>query len=304
MKPMNKLTKRNTSVFKQEWPMLLMMLPFFLVFTLLTIVPIISSIVLSFTSYDMLNPVKFVGLDNYLRMFVSDDAFPIVFKNTLVICILTGPGGFLMSFLLAWLVNEYSPKVRTIFSFMFYAPSLSGNAFFIWKILFSGDSYGYLNSFLLNLGLITEPVTWLSNEDMLMPIIIMVQLWQNMGISFLSNIAGLQNVSRDLYEAGAIDGIRNRWQELWYITLPSMKHMVLFSAVMQIQSSFTVSAITTEMAGYPSVGYAVDTIVSLMTDVGTVRFEMGYASAIAVVLFIVMAVTRALLGKFLNLLGK
>ena len=184
------------------------------------------------------------------------------------------------------------------------APSLAGNAFFVWKILFSGDSYGYLNSFLLNLGMITEPVTWLSDARYLMPIIVLVQLWQCMGISFLSNIAGLQNVNRDLYEAGAIDGVRNRWQELWYITLPSMQHMILFSVVMQIQSSFSVSAITTELAGYPSVGQSVDTIVSHMIDVGTVRYEMGYASAVAVVLFLLMAGTRIILGKFLQMIGR
>ena len=304
MKTKQKKARNNGSILKTQWSMLVMMLPFFTIFTVLMVLPIISSIVLSFTSYDTINPLNFVGIDNYLRMFVSDDAFLIVLKNTLVLVLLTGPVGFILAFLLAWLVNEFTPRVRTIFSFMFYAPSLAGNAFMVWKIIFSGDSYGYLNSFLLNLGLITEPITWLNAPQYLMGIIVLVQLWQSMGISFLSNIAGLQNVSRDLYEAGAIDGIRNRWQELWYITMPSMKHMILFSVVMQIQSSFTISTITTELAGYPSTGYAVDTIVSHMTDVGSVRFEMGYASSIAVILFILMAGTRIILGKFLDMLGK
>lgn len=304
MKTKQKKARNNGSILKTQWSMLVMMLPFFTIFTVLMVLPIISSIVLSFTSYDTINPLNFVGIDNYLRMFVSDDAFLIVLKNTLVLVLLTGPVGFILAFLLAWLVNEFTPRVRTIFSFMFYAPSLAGNAFMVWKIIFSGDSYGYLNSFLLNLGLITEPITWLNTSQYLMGIIVLVQLWQSMGISFLSNIAGLQNVSRDLYEAGAIDGIRNRWQELWYITMPSMKHMILFSVVMQIQSSFTISTITTELAGYPSTGYAVDTIVSHMTDVGSVRFEMGYASSIAVILFILMAGTRIILGKFLDMLGK
>ena len=292
------------ALLREQWPMLVMMLPFFLLFTVMTVIHIICSLVLSLTSYDTLNPTYFVGIDNYLRLFVSDASFLVVLKNTLVIVLLTGPVGFLLAFLLAWLVNEFSPMMRTLLSFMFYAPSLAGNAFFVWKILFSGDSYGYLNSFLLNLGMITEPVTWLSDARYLMPIIVLVQLWQCMGISFLSNIAGLQNVNRDLYEAGAIDGVRNRWQELWYITLPSMQHMILFSVVMQIQSSFSVSAITTELAGYPSVGQSVDTIVSHMIDVGTVRYEMGYASAVAVVLFLLMAGTRIILGKFLQMIGR
>lgn len=300
---MNK-RKYYKALLKDQWPMLVMLLPFFLLFFLLVIIPIITSFILSLTSYDMLNPTSFVGIDNYLRMFVSDDMFATVLKNTLVFVVLTGPAGFLLAFLLAWFVNEFSPKVRTILSFMFYCPSLVGNAYFVWKILFSGDSYGYLNSFLLSFGMITEPITWLNDANYVMPIIIIVQLWQCMGISFLSNIAGLQNVSRDLYEAAAIDGVRNRWQELWYITLPSMQHMILFSVVMQIQSSFSISAITTELAGYPSVGNSVDTIVSHMMDMGTVRYEMGYASAVAVVLFLLMAATRSILGKFLQIIGK
>lgn len=282
-------------------PYFVMLAPFLILFIIFTILPIISSIVLSFTSYDMLSAPEFTGIDNYRRMFLDDDVFPIVLKNTLVFAILSGPAGFLLSFLLAWFVNEFNPKVRTLLSFMFYAPSLVGNAYFIWKVAFSGDSYGYINSLLLSIGIITEPVVWLREPSYLMPIIILVQLWQSMGISFLANISGLQNVSRDLYEAGTIDGIRNRWQELRYITLPSMQHMLLFSAVMQIQASFSLSAVAIELAGYPSASHAVDTIVSHMTDVATVRYELGYASSIAVILFVLMALTRLLIGKILQM---
>lgn len=282
-------------------PYFVMLAPFLILFIIFTILPIISSIVLSFTSYDMLSVPEFTGIDNYRRMFLDDNVFPIVLKNTLVFAILSGPAGFLLSFLLAWFVNEFNPKVRTLLSFMFYAPSLVGNAYFIWKVAFSGDSYGYINSLLLSIGIITEPVVWLREPSYLMPIIILVQLWQSMGISFLANISGLQNVSRDLYEAGTIDGIRNRWQELRYITLPSMQHMLLFSAVMQIQASFSLSAVAIELAGYPSASHAVDTIVSHMTDVATVRYELGYASSIAVILFVLMALTRLLIGKILQM---
>ena len=289
---------------KEHIPMFVMLSPFLIFFFLFTILPIISSMVLSFTSYDMISLPKFVGIDNYRRMIVDDNVFSITVKNTLVFAIIAGPLGFLLSFLLAWFVNEFSPKVRTLLSFMFYAPSLVGNAYFIWKVAFSGDSYGYINSFLLSIGVITEPVTWLKTASYLMPIIIVVQLWQSMGVSFLANISGLQNVSRDLYESGAIDGIRRRWQELRYITLPSMFHMLMFSAVMQIQSSFSVSAIAIELAGYPSKSNAVDTIVSLMTDMATVRYELGYACAMAVVLFIMMVAARLLVGKLLKLFEK
>ncbi len=301
----SKMKKSNTiHTFKEQSPLLFMLAPFTVFFLLFTIIPIVSSMVLSFTSYDLLNTPKFVGVENFQRLFIQDDVCLTVVKNTLIFAVIAGPIGFMLSFVLAWFVNEFSPRVRTILSFMFYSPTLVGNAFFIWKVLFSGESYGYLNSLLLSLNIITEPVVWLKTPEYLMPIIIIVQLWQSMGISFLANISGLQNVSGDLYEAGAIDGIRNRWQELRYITLPCMSHMLLFSAVMQIQSSFSVSAIAIELAGFPSTQYAVDTVVSHMTDVASVRFEYGYASAIALVLFIMMALTRLIIGKVLSLVSR
>lgn len=290
-------------ILKDNIPMLVMLAPFMIFFTLFLVIPIISSMALSFTSYDLISSPKFIGIDNYRRMFVKDYLFGITVKNTLVFAILSGPLGFLLSFGLAWLVNEFTPKVRTILSFLFYAPSLAGNAYFIWQTAFSGDSYGYINSFLLSIGAISEPVIWLKDEAYIMPIIIIVQLWQSMGISFFANISGLQNINAELYEAGAIDGIRSRWQELRYITLPSMAHMLLFSAVMQIQSSFSVSTIATTLAGYPSKANAVDTIVSLMSDVATVRYEYGYASALAVILFLMMVVTRFIIGKVLSLVN-
>ena len=290
--------------FREQFPMFVMFAPFMIFFVLFTIIPIFSSIFFSLTSYDMISAPSFVGLDNYKRLIANDPDFMVTVKNTFIFAVVSGPLGFLLAFLLAWLVNEFTPGIRAILSFMFYAPSLVGNAYFIWQVAFSGDSYGYINSLLLSIGVITEPIVWLKNATYLMPIIIIVQLWQSMGVSFLANISGLQNVSRDMYEAGAIDGIRNRWQELRYITLPSMSHMLLFSAVMQIQSSFSVSAIAVTLAGYPSKSNAVDTIVSLMQDMATVRYELGYASAIAVVLFIMMVTTRLIVGKVLSTVEK
>lgn len=300
-----KISKSNRiNTFKEQSPLFLMILPFTVFFVLFTIIPIFSSVTLSFSSYDLLGKVKFVGFENFTRMFLQDEVFPTVVKNTLVFAIVSGPLGFMLSFVLAWFVNEFSPRVRTLLSFLFYSPALVGNAYFIWKVLFSGESYGYLNSLLLSLNIITEPIVWLKTPQYIVIIIIIVQLWQSMGISFLANISGLQNVSVDLYEAGAIDGIRNRWQELRYITLPCMSHMLLFSAVMQIQSSFSISAIAIELAGFPSVQHAGDTIVSHLTDVATVRFEYGYASAIAVFLFAMMAATRFIIGKILSLVNR
>lgn len=282
----------------------ILLAPFLILFVLMTVLPVVSSVVLSFFDYDMVSMPKFSGLSNYVRMFLHDDIFMIVVKNTVLLAVITGPLGFILSFVLAWLINEFGPAARTVFSFMFYAPSLVSNAVYIWQIAFSSDSYGYINSILMSLGLLTEPVAWLSNSSYIVPIVIMVQLWSGLGVSFLANLSGLQNVNAELYESGAIDGIRNRWQELWYITLPGMKHMLLFSAVMQIAGSFSISGIIQQLAGYPTVGYAADTIVSYLSDVGTVKYEMGYASALSVVLFLMMFVTRILTGKFINRTGR
>lgn len=282
----------------------MMLAPFALLFFLFTVLPVLSSVVLSFFNYDMISTPTFVGIGNYQRMFLSDSIFWTSVKNTLVFAVVTGPIGFMLSFMLAWMVNEFSSGMRAVLSFMFYSPALAGNAYFVWMVLFSSDSYGYINSFLLNAGLISSPVQWLQDARYTMFICIIVQLWQSMGVSFLANIAGLQNASPQLYEAGALDGIRNRWQELWYITLPCMKSILLFSSVMQIQASFSASAVMTALTGNPSVEYSTHTIVSHLTDVGTVRFEMGYAATISVFLFALMAVTRVIIGKVVNFAGR
>lgn len=289
--------------FNANFPNFALLAPFLVMFIIFTVLPILSSIVLSFFNFDMINKFEFCGFDNYIRLLLDDQIFITTTKNTIIFAIITGPAGFLLSFVLAWFINEFSPMVRTILSFMIYCPALVGNGYFIWQVAFSSDSYGYVNSVLLSLGIITEPIYWFNNADYVMPIIIIIQLWQSMGVSFLANISGLQDVNGELYEAGAIDGIRNRWQELWYITLPAMKHMLLFSAVMQIASAFSVSGIAVTLAGYPSVNYCVDTIVSYLSDVGTTRYEMGYASAMSVILFAIMALSRWLINKALNKTG-
>lgn len=296
--------KPNFNTMKQNWQLYILLGPFLVLFFLLTVLPVLSSVVLSLFNFDMVSLPKFIGFENYIRMFIEDDIFLTVLKNTIVLAILTGPAGFLLSFVLAWMINEFGPFLRTVLSFMFYVPALTGGGLLIWTIMFSGDSYGYINALLLSLGIITSPIQWLSNANAIVPIVVAVQLWSSMGVSFLANISALQNVNPELYEAGAVDGIRNRWQELWYITLPGMKSMLLFSAVMTIASAFSISSIITQLAGYPTVNYAADTIVSYLNDVGSVKYEMGYASALSVILFALMFGTRKLFVSLLNKVGE
>lgn len=290
--------------FKENLPCYIMIAPFILLFILFLIIPIAASVMLSLFDFDMVSAPRFIGFTNYFRMFFDDEVFVTIVKNTLVLALITGPVGFALSFVLAWFLNEFKPFMRTLLSFMFYCPALVGNAYFIWQVAFSSDSYGYMNSLLLSAGFITEPINWLKDAAYVTPIIIVVQLWMSMGVGFLANISGLQNVNAEMYEAGAIDGIRNRWQELWYITLPSMAPQLLFSAVMQIAACFGVGALVQSLAGFPTTQYSADTLLTYMLDVGTVRFEMGYASAIAVFLFVMMMFTNFVVSHIIRRIGR
>jgi len=282
----------------------LIMAPFMILFFVFGILPILASMVLSFFDYDMVSTPIFIGFDNYIRMFTQDDAFFNVVGTTLKFAILVGPGGYILAFTLAWMINEFPRPIRVFLTFIFYVPSLAGHALYIWQIMFSGDSYAYINNLLISFGFITEPIQWFQSTDYNFTLIVVIQLWMSMGMSFLANIAGLQNVNTELYEAGAIDGIRTRWHELWYITMPSMKTILLFSAVMQIQTAFSMGSLQQSLVGYPSVNNSVDTLVLLIQDVGTARYEMGYAAALSVFLFAVIIIFRYAIGALLNLVGK
>lgn len=278
----------------------LLMAPFMLFFTVLTVIPVVAAIGISFTYFNMLESPDFLGFLNYERMFLDDSIFLIVIRNTLLFAFITGPISYLISFFSAWLINEFGSKLRSLFTLAFYAPVLSGNLYIIWTYLFSGDQYGMINSVLLNLGLVSEPVQWLSNPDTMMTVLIVVQLWSSLGVGFLAFIAGFKSLDKSLSEAASIDGVKNRWQELWYVTIPSMAPQLMFSAVMQISASFGISQIIQTLAGFPTTQYRADTIVTYMLDVGIVRFEMGYASSIAVFLFILMLMTNFVITHLLK----
>lgn len=278
----------------------LLMLPYLLLFTFFTVLPVLASIVLGFTDFNLLQIPDFVGLDNYITLFLNDDIFITAAKNTLLFAVVTGPISYFGCLMLAWVVNELPPLVRTFMTFLFYAPSISGNLYLIWSYIFSGDMYGWVNGFLMDMGVISTPVAWLSDSRYMMAIVMVVQIWMSFGTGFLSFVAGLQGIDKSMYEAGAIDGVSNRFQELVYLTLPSMGPQLMFGAVMQISSSFSAGAVCMALCGNPSTDYAASTIISHITDYGTVRYEMGYASAMATLLFVVMIVMNNLISKILK----
>lgn len=289
---------------KRNYVGYLMLAPFYIIFFVFTVLPVLLSIVLSFTTFNMLEPPVFIFLDNYVRLFLDDDIFLLAVKNTFIFAAITGPVSYLLSFLVAWFINELPPKIRAVVTLIFYAPSISGMAYTIWGIFFSGDTYGWVNGWLIELGFISSPIQFFRNADYVMPLCIVVALWTSLGTAFLSFIAGLQTVDKSLYEAAAVDGIRNRWQELWYITLPVMRPQLMFGAIMAITGAFGFGGIVTALCGFPSVDYAAHTIMHHLEDYGGQRFEVGYSSAIATLLFFLMVGANALVNKILAKVGQ
>ena len=278
--------------------------PFFILFGIFVIAPVVMAIILSFTSYNLTQPPQFVGIATYTALFFSDTVFTKSMVNTLTMAIVVGPFSYIGALILAWALNELSPKLRTALVFFIYAPSISGNAFIIWQLLFSGDQFGYINSLLLNWGLISEPIYFLFDTKYMMTVVIIVTMWMSMGTQFLSFVAGLQGLDHALFEAGCIDGIRNRWQELWFITLPQLKPQLMFGAVMSITGAFTVGNVGAMLCGNPSTEYAVHTLVNHMTDYATVKYEFGYACAIATLLFLAMIACNELIKLLLKNVGR
>ena len=281
-----------------------MVAPFFLLFIIFTVLPVVLSVFLSLTNFNMLQMPDWVGTDNYIRLFLDDEIFILACQNTLIFAAVTGPVSYMLSLFVAWFINELPPKIRAVVTLIFYAPSISGNVYMIWKTLFSSDSYGWANAVLIKYGFLSSPVLWFQDARYVMGLCIVVALWTSLGTAFLSFIAGLQTIDRSLYEAAAVDGIKNRWQELWYITLPTMRPQLMFGAVLSITNSFGFGAVVDQLCGFPSVDYAAHTIMHHLSDYGGMRYEIGYASAIAVILFIIMISANFIIKKALSKVGE
>lgn len=300
MKRRAELTLRDM---KRSIPLYVMIAPFMILFIVFVVYPVLNAIWFSFTDYNVLEKANFVALRNYQKLFLDDEIFITAIKNTFIIAVIVGPGGYVLSFLLAWMINELPHKLGSVLTVIFYAPSMAGTAVVaVFSQIFSNDSNGYLNAILRNLGLTQETMLWLSDSKLVIVVVILASLWMSMGVGFLSFVAG-KGIDEAQYEAGAIDGIRNRWQELWYITLPNMKPQLLFGAVMTITSSLSVGSVGDSLVGFPSPNYASHTIVNHLNDYGSIRMEMGYASAIAVILFLIMIACNMLIQRLIRKVG-
>ena len=270
----------------------LFLAPYYLVFFIFVVVPVLVAIVLSFTHFDTIQFPSFAGLSNYVNLLLQDETFmKFVLPNTIVFSVIVGPGGYLLSFFLAWSLSQISKGPRTVLALILYSPSMTAGTTMavIWRVLFSGDQMGLLNSFLMQIGAITEPILFLQSKKFLMPVMIIVALWSSMGVGFLAMLAGLLNVDKSLYEAATIDGMRNRFQEVFYITIPSMKPQMLFGAIMAIVNTFQQGAIGVQLSGSnPTPRYAGQLMLNHIQDYGFIRYEMGYASAVSVVLLLII----------------
>ncbi len=274
--------------------------PYMILFAFFILAPVIIAVVLSFTNFNTIQFPRFVGFLNYINLITSDDVFmKYVLPNTVKYALIVGVGGYVLSFLLAWALANMTKGPRTVFALILYSPSMTTGVAMavLWKILFTGDQTGYINSWLMNLGIINEPIIWLSSSKYLLPIVIIIGLWSSMGVGFLSILAGLLNVDETLYEAAAIDGVHNRFQEMIYITIPSMKPQMLFAAVMTIVGAFQNGTISALLAGNPTPGYSAQLIVNHIEDYGFIRFEMGYAAAVSVVLLLIVQIFSTLSKK-------
>lgn len=281
----------------------LFMLPYAILFIIFILTPVIMAVVLSFTNYNAIEFPSFIGFLNYINLITSDEVFmQYVLPNTIKYALIVGVGGYVLSFLLAWALANLTKVPRTIFALILYSPSMTTGVAMsvLWKIMFTGDQTGYINSWLMNLGVITDPIIWLVNIDYLLPIVIFIGLWSSMGVGFLAILAGILNVDDSLYEAAAIDGVKNRFQEMIYITIPSMKPQMMFAAVMQIVGAFQNGQISTLLAGNPTPSYAAQLMVNHIEDYGFIRYEMGYAAAVSVALLLIVQVFSSISKKLFS----
>lgn len=277
--------------------------PYALIFLVFILVPVLLAVILSFTNFNAIQWPSWVGFLNYITLLTSDEIFmQYVLPNTVIYAVVVGIGGYILSFLLAWLLCNLTRGVRTVLALIIYSPSLTTGVAMtvLWKVIFSGDQTGLLNSWLISLGIINEPIVWLVNTNYLLPIVIIIGLWSSMGIGFLAMIAGIANSDESLYEAGAIDGISNRFQEMIYITIPQMKPQMLFAAVMAVVNAFQNGTVSALLTGNPSPGYAAQLIVNHIEDYGFMRYEMGYAAAVSVALLLIVQIFSKAANKLLT----
>lgn len=279
----------------------ILLAPYATLFILFIIIPVLASIGLSFTYFNTIEPPKFNSLNNYITLFTNDSVFmQKVLPNTLLYAIFVGVGGYILSFFMAWSLAQITKVPRMILTVILYSPSMTGGVLLstVWGVIFNGDKTGLINYLLLKLEVIAEPIQWLQSTEYLMTIMIIVSLWSSMGLGFLAILSAICNVNEEIYEAAYIDGIKNRFQEIIYITIPSIKPQMMFGAVMAVVGTFQSGGNGVALSGSnPTPSYSGQLIANHIDDYGFIRYEMGYAAAISVVLLLIIYILSRVIGR-------
>ena len=278
--------------------------PYMVLFAIFVVLPVAGAILLSLTDFNSFQFPNFIGLQNFVSIFTEDELFmQTVLPNTIRFALIVGPLSYFLAFILAWALAQVSKRPRTVLALLIYSPSLTAGVALsvVWGVIFSGYQDGYLNSILLRFGMVTEPIQFLQDPRYLFTIMVIVSIWNSMGVGFLAMLAGVLNINPEYYEAAYVDGLSNRFQEIIYVTIPSMKPQMLFGAVMSLVGTFQAGGIGVALSGSnPTPQYAGQLLMNHMDDFGFIRFEMGYAAALAVVLLIIIYVTSRFVWRVLG----
>ncbi|OGW84808.1 MAG: hypothetical protein A2987_02520 [Omnitrophica bacterium RIFCSPLOWO2_01_FULL_45_10] len=276
--------------------------PAVLLFVVFIVGPLIASFYWSFTEYNGIHPPKWVGLANYKTIFFDDPRFWKAIKNTVIYTLGVIPPGVVLSLLLAIAVDQQI-KFKNFFRIIYFIPSVTSVIALsvIWKWLFAGEKYGLINYFLLSLGL--KPIDWLMSPVWTLPAIMIMSIWAGIGYNMILFLAGLQTIPSTVYEAADIDGA-NVLEKFWHITLPLLKPTMVFVVIMGFIASFQVFEriyiMTESEFGIGGVLDSALTLVAYLYDMGFRKFQMGYASALGYVVFIVIFLVTIINLKFVK----
>jgi len=260
------------------------LMPAILLLLVFSLIPIFWVIYLGFTDYNVFTAPQWVGIENFQKLF-SDDKFLKALWNTIYYWILVTPAITILSLLLAVLVNQKLKGIK-LYRLAYYFPILVSVVItaLLWKWMFATDGlFNYVFS-LIGLG----PVPWLTSESTSMISVAIVTVWQGLGYYMLIYLAGLQSVSEELYEAAEMDGA-GYWRKIWNVTIPSMRPIIFFVSVISTMGAFKEFTLMLVMTGGGPIN-STTTLVYLVFKEAFENVNMGYASAISTVLFLLILV--------------
>ncbi|BCB82093.1 sugar ABC transporter permease [Phytohabitans flavus] len=289
---------------RRALPGYLMLLPFAALFAGFLVWPLLNSLYFAFTNYNGVKPPTLVGFDNFQRLWFEDERFRTALVNSFAYVAATVTLTTVLALALAVAFHGTSWRDR-IMRTLFFLPAVTSTiaVALIWRWIFTVEDFGLANTVIGWVGV--EPVQWLATPSLTIPILVVMAVWGGCGYGMVIFVAGLNAIPEEHYESARLDGA-NAWQQFWYITLPQLKPVTTYVVITSLISAFQVfEAVYIVFRGVSSVGGVQDSglmLVPYLYDMGFTKFQLGYASAIAWSLFIVifvvsmiqLRVTRAL----------